>query len=540
MHGSSLAVTAIALALPALSLRPCAQATELDQLRASDGTIQSHFADAVSISGDRALIGARWEDTLGEDSGAAYVFERDAGGAWVEVARLAASDGGKYDEFGFAVALGVDFALVSAPYLPGVGQWRGAVYAFDRDSSGAWTQSAKLVSSDRAPFDRLGYSLALSDNRVLIGAPNKGGGVVYVFERDASGVWSEVAKLVPTDGEPDGFYGWPMALSGDRALIAATESLGYLGKVYVYERDGNGVWQETARLLEPLGHDGEASLFFGEGVAISGDRLVVGIGSDDDLEYGAGAAYVFERAPDASWSQVAKLFAPDGEYGDNFGGEVGIAGDRILIGAYQDDGAGDDAGSVYVFGRRRSGDWGVVDKLQASNGDARDNFGAGFSISGDRVLVGAQTDEGPSYDVGSAYLFDLSPLRGDVAEIPLSSGGAQAFSIDAGHLHAGEVYLLLGSTSGTLPGIPLGGGLELPLHVDAYFQSTLAYPNTPPLSGSLGVLSANGVASATFQLPAGSDPQLAGLTVHHAFVAIELAGPSITFASNAASVVLVP
>ena len=123
----------------------------------------------------------------------------------------------------------------------------------------------------------------------------------------------------------------------------------------------------------------------------------------------------------------------------------------------------------------------------------------------------------------------------------LSTGGVQTLVMNAGGLSAGLVHLLLGSASGTQPGIPVGGSL-LPLGApDAYLDFTLANPNSALLPGSLGFLDEEGRAVATFVLPSGASPGLAGLTLNHAFVALDpVAGGAPTFASQAAALALVP
>lgn len=128
------------------------------------------------------------------------------------------------------------------------------------------------------------------------------------------------------------------------------------------------------------------------------------------------------------------------------------------------------------------------------------------------------------------------PLTVDAANISLSAGGTANFSLDAGAANAGRIHLMLGSVTGTSPGLPVGG-LTIPLVLDGYTNYTLANPTSPPLSGGFGVLDGSGTGAASFTLPAASDPALAGITLHHAYI---LPVPVLDFASNAASFDLVP
>jgi hypothetical protein len=105
-------------------------------------------------------------------------------------------------------------------------------------------------------------------------------------------------------------------------------------------------------------------------------------------------------------------------------------------------------------------------------------------------------------------------------------------AIDAGPNNAGRPYLCLGSISGTSPGITLPGGELLPLNNDGYFQYTLNNPNSPILSGSFGVLDAQGRGTVTFR----PTRRFVGRTVHHAFY---LTGSTVDFVSEAEPVQVV-
>jgi hypothetical protein len=160
---------------------------------------------------------------------------------------------------------------------------------------------------------------------------------------------TEVAKLLASDGAADDEFGESVAISGDYAIVGAyrdddngTDS----GSAYVFERDGSGNWAEVTKLLAS---DGAADDDFGESVAISGDYAIVGAPIDDDNGTDSGSAYVFERDGTGNWTEVAKLLASDGATSDYFGTSVAISGDYAIVGAYLDDDNGTDSGSAYIF-----------------------------------------------------------------------------------------------------------------------------------------------------------------------------------------------
>lgn len=384
---------------------------QVTKLTADDGDDGDLFGESIALSGDTALVGARWdENPNGEYAGAAYLFERSEG-TWNRQAKLSADDGNQEDEFGYSVALTGDTALIGAPgyeeqYVPD----QGAAYVFER-SGDTWSQQTKLVPEDNNEDDRLGKSVALVGDTALVGAytdsePNGfEAGSAYIFER-SDGTWTQQAKLVPDDGDSQDAFGYSVALTDDTALIGAyidEDPYGEeAGSAYVFERS-DGTWTQQAKLLPG---DGEEFIRFGESVALDGGTALVGAKRDINPNGNfAGATYVFVRN-DGAWTQQAKLTANDGDDEDYLGNAVALSGDTALCGAYRDeDPNGRDAGSAYVFERNDEA-WTQQAKLAADDGDNQDKFAKSVTLAGETILVGASNDEDPNgRDAGSAYVF---------------------------------------------------------------------------------------------------------------------------------------
>ena len=288
----SLLLTALALALGlALLLGPAllrAQTAPVKKLTASNAEPDAQFGFIVAISGDTAVVGALFEDAGGADAGAAYVFQRNQGGAnnWGQVARLTASDAQPDDLFGIGVAVSGDTVVVGAVFGDAGGADAGAAYVFRRDQGGAdnWGQVAKLTASDAQPDDLFGIGVAVSGDTVVVGAVfgDAGGadaGAAYVFRRDQGGAdnWGQVAKLTASDAQPDDRFGIRVAVSGDTVVVGALfEDAGGAdaGAAYVFRRDqgGTGAWGQVAKLTASDAQPGDQ---FGT-VAVSGDTVVVG------------------------------------------------------------------------------------------------------------------------------------------------------------------------------------------------------------------------------------------------------------------------
>lgn len=138
------------------------------------------------------------------------------------------------------------------------------------------------------------------------------------------------------------------------------------------------------------------------------------------------------------------------------------------------------------------------------------------------------------------FVLRINELTANTWKLSQASGGAQTLALKSAPANAGKLYLVLGSISGTLPGLS-SGGFTLPLNLDAYFNLTLSAPNLAPLSTTLGFLNGSAQGTAGFALPAGYDPSLVGLTAHHAYVVLDVPGSgALLDTSNAVSLKLVP
>ena len=141
--------------------------------------------------------------------------------------------------------------------------------------------------------------------------------------------------------------------------------------------------------------------------------------------------------------------------------------------------------------------------------------------------------------IRSVILTPMPQLEASPASISIAAGGTQTLDLEGGSLLAGGLYLILGTVSGTSPGLPIGD-FTLPLNPDPYFAYTVNAAGNPPLVGGLGTLDASGAAQAAFTLAPGSDPTLVGLQVHHAYGALNPVTGAILGASNAAPLDLLP
>lgn len=445
-------------------------------IKASNAEAMDKFGNTVALDGDTLAVGAPAEcsaatgvngdqmDNSACDSGAVYIFIRDAAGTWSQQAYLKASNPEQFDVFGDSISLFGDTVAVGAILEDSAATGidgnqsdnsaikAGAVYIFTRDASGTWSQQAYLKASNTDAGDRFGRSVSIYGETLAVGAYLEDSaatgingdqtdnsavqaGAVYVFTRDAGGTWSQQAYLKASTISDE--FGWSVSLFGDTLAVGAPVDDG-AGAVFVFTRDGFGTWSQQANLTAS---NAGAADNFGHSVSLYGDTLAAsairedsaatGIngGQSDNSAVDSGAVYVFTRDGSGTWTQQAYLKASNPDQNDIFGRSISLFGDTLAVGAQaedssatgvngnQMDNSASSAGAVYVFTRDATGNWTQQAYLKASNTDAIDQFSP-TALSGDTLAVGAvgegsaatgvngdQTDNSAG-GAGAVYVFE--------------------------------------------------------------------------------------------------------------------------------------
>ncbi|MBW2390750.1 MAG: FG-GAP repeat protein, partial [Deltaproteobacteria bacterium] len=263
----------------------------------------------------------------------------------------------------------------------------------------------KILASDGQGIDTFGFSVAIAGDVIVVGAASDDfgnrSGSAYVYRFDGAD-WVEEQKLTASDPMLNQQFGISVATSGDLIVVGAQldeDSGASAGAAYIYRFDGAS-WVEEQKLLAS---DGATGALFGIAVAIAGNAIVVGAFNDDDSGSLSGSAYVF-RFDGTNWVEEDKLTASDGAAFKFFGNSVAISADLIVVGAEFDGENGLFAGAAYVY-RFDGTDWIEEQKLTGSDGASGDLFGFSVAIAGDVVVVGANRDDEVGEDSGSAYVY---------------------------------------------------------------------------------------------------------------------------------------
>ncbi len=377
----------------------------------TQGAVEDNFGYAISLDGNRALIGAPLDDDNGSDAGAAYIFDF-VNGQWSSPVKLLSSV--TDINFGMSVDLSGDRAIIGSNRI--AFESTGSAYIFDFNGT-TWTETVILDSASLN--DEFGYSVSLSGDRALVGAyfDSENGvksGTVYVYE--LNGTWQLTDKLIPSDGQLDDIFGFSVNLFADRAIVGAytkddtISGFSRAGAAYIYDYDAvNDLWIETKLEIPNPSTNG----FFGRSVDLENNRAVVGASNGRGLNNSTtGTAYIYDYDSSSDmWSGVT-LFASDGSSSDNFGISVSLDNDRALIGAHLDDDNDTNSGAAYQFDYDGN-TWMETKKYLASDGANSDLYGWSVSLSDDNALIAAYQDNDSGTDSGSVYTFNVEFVFGD-------------------------------------------------------------------------------------------------------------------------------
>jgi FG-GAP repeat len=373
------------------------------------------LGNSVAISGGLSLIGGYRADDGVPRTGAAYVFDMTSAN---EQRILTASDGAAEDWYGWAVDVSGTVAIIGAPADDDDGTNSGSAYIVDITTG---QELFKLTASNADAGDEFGRAVAISDQYAVIGAAQDdtvdgNAGMAYVFDV-ATG--QELFQLTQSNPDSGTEFGRAVAISGNLAVITSNGQFGgslSIGAAYVFDlTTGQELYMFTAS-------DATFGDKLGRSVAASGNLAIVGAEGDDDNGSASGSAYVFDLT---TGQELVKLLPLDGAANDLFGFSVSISGPLAIAGSPNDDDFNLSAGSAYVFDIATGQQ---LHKLIASDSQIASFLGSSVAISGNIAIGGAPAHDGTSFntnETGAAYVYQVD--GGADCPADLSGDGALNF-----------------------------------------------------------------------------------------------------------------
>jgi FG-GAP repeat len=372
--------------------------SQVSRLTAATPIVDGNFGEAVgvgesAVAPDKILIGEP-----GTNARTVSVYRRTGPTAspWALSFALSEPNGQAGSQFGSAISIAGNRAMIGAPGFdaPGTAD-AGAVYGVEIGSTLASTTIARRTDPQPLAGAAMGFALAQDSNgSALIGVPratsnnNLQQGVVLF---SASPAFLPVSRAIDLgQGLENAYFGFAMSADADTLLVGAPfESVGgeiSKGAAYLYRRVGAGPYQFEQRFLAP---DGGANDGFGYAVAIKGDSLLIGAPFKDSTTINTGRAYAYRRSG-GSWNLEQVIFGNCASATRrNFGIGIAFNGSRALISgvcSVTPPAIGLDLGTA-VYARNADGTWTASTIVDAAR------MGGG-AWDGDIAVVGTPVSSG--------------------------------------------------------------------------------------------------------------------------------------------------
>lgn len=384
-------------------------------IKAFNPQVYGVFGDQISLSGDRlavsnftdsqeyTIIGdGRDPDLITNDqlykAGSVYIYKR-TGSTWALEQYIRPPLAKRYQMFGIDISLNEDTIAIGANY----------------DNS----SSTEILNSSDAPID--------NDDSYSSGA-------TYIYRFNGTD-WKQEAYIKATNNDSQDYFGSTVSLKGDLLVVgspnedsittaiingptaAVDNNASESGALYVYKRS-DSFWEQEAYIKASNSSEGS---YYGYSTDIDGNYIVAGIYSDksntstivngetsstsnDGANFGAVFVYKKENG---AWKQDAYIKAPNPDTNDYFGTSVAISGQRIAVGANQEDSNFnyitniglplidnnlEASGAVYTF-TRENGLWEYEAFIKSDNPDIQDHFGYMVDLEGDTLIVAAPRED---------------------------------------------------------------------------------------------------------------------------------------------------
>jgi len=403
-------------------------------VKATNTNAGDRFGSDLALSGDDLLVTAPYEQSsaMGIDgnrldnsltsAGAAYFYER-IGGVWTDAHYLKASNTNSGDRFGWSAALADPVLVIGAPgeqslsggQADNSGDRVGAAYVFEPTAGGALDQTGYLKASSPDSLDEFGSAVAVASFRILIGAPG------------------EASNATSVNGN------------------ATDNSVTQAGAAYLFEPVGD--WVQTVYFKASNTGSG-TDMEFGSAVAISGDIVAIGARGEDSgatgvggnqsdtSETDSGAVYLFERSSSGVWSQTAYVKASNTGANHRFGTALALDGNLLAVGAPGENTAAQNSGAVYVFARTGTGVWQQEAFLKPAVVGLNDFFGAEVSLVGNLLAVGSPGEASDATGINGADSNQNAPGAGAVYLFERQANGTwqQIAFIKASNTDAGDGF----------------------------------------------------------------------------------------------------
>lgn len=423
------------------------------EIVAPEGEVEGGFASGLAVDGVTLFAGSprATESTL-DDAGAGWIYTL-TDETWEQTQRLASPTPAVGGQFGHAAHMSGSVLIVGAPGSADTGVI-GHAYVF-RLTDGVWSLEADLLPpTTPVPTDQFGFAVSVAGDRAVVGAPGAvgageaaeaGAGNAYVFER-IDGAWTFVSDLADIGPATSGSFGFAVDVEGGTVVVGAPADSG-LGNVdgsaSVFRLTQAGGWARAQILhpeFAPIVGSGNMIPEFGCAVSLSGTALAVAACGAELRRIDEGVITIYRRHGPAFRAEQQLRVGTSAGHFRRFGQAMQLSGDNLVAGCWRHVTAdGQDWGDAFVF-RHDDGIWTKVRRVISRSQYQRDHFGSAIALSGRTAVFGGPFDDRAASNAGALYIEEgvgvaapepeLSPstlsqlTSGRIVEIPFEFAGA--------------------------------------------------------------------------------------------------------------------
>jgi len=315
----------------------------------NDGDFNDYFGKSISLYGEWLAISSVYDNDNGNKSGSVYMYHL-IDDNWIEHSKIIANDGMPYDRFGYSLDLYEDILIVGAIFDDDLGENSGSAYAHFLNNN-EWVFTQKIYANINNDDNNFGIELSIYDNTLAVSSINAdidylNQGVVDIFTLNSENIWSYNQTILSTNPNHYDYFG--ISIDIYKNLIAVGSYFddqinNNSGAVYLYENNNNN-WVAIDNITS---EDAYANDNFGLSLSVYDDWLAVG-SIDDDNGINSGSAYIYHKE-DNGYIEKIKISASDGSEYDEFSGSIYLHSNNLIVGSKYDDDMGIDSGSAYFF-----------------------------------------------------------------------------------------------------------------------------------------------------------------------------------------------
>jgi hypothetical protein len=400
---------------------------EIQELQSQEGYPYNWFGGAVSICGPNIVVGANGDgndSTSGIRKGAAYMYHLEPDGVWKLSQKLILPKRNERDNFGKAVALSENYAVVAAPgytdgYMQGSGS-SGMVAIYKLEKPGNW-KSLGLLRTNEKGAKGFGESVSISEHEVVVSLETSS--KTYIYGIRALGAIEMDTALMPNDTSDLGF-GPSVSIHKNTLIIGYKGEFGPFDGLEIPNTDSvmpylvqmpDGAFQSVNILNNKRIRDSagiSVSEFRSQAIPVESLKHRVA------RMAGAGTAYIYTKEKGRVWMLTQRITAEDRNYDDHFGMSVSVFDSMAVVGAFGTKSKGKAgqtgyySGAAYVFKLNKQGVWKQTEKLVSNLGEPWTKFGFSVGASTNKLIVGSRFESSDSRNVnpvknaGAAYIYE--------------------------------------------------------------------------------------------------------------------------------------